>query len=106
MLYTKKNDPGLREELFRNPTAEYRGAPFWGWTGRVDRERLLEQIPQFAEMGMGGAHLHARGISDPEYLSGSFMELIDACHREFQKRGMYTWLYDENMCPSGFAGDW
>lgn len=104
MLYTKKNDPGLREELFRNPTAEYRGAPFWGWTGRVDRERLLEQIPQFAEMGMGGAHLHARGISDPEYLSGSFMELIDACHREFQKRGMYTWLYDENMCPSGFAG--
>ena len=40
MLYRQKDEAYLRNELFKNPTAEYRGAPFWAWNCRLDRERL------------------------------------------------------------------
>ena len=33
MLYKKNNDAVLSEALFRQPTAEYRGTPFWAWNG-------------------------------------------------------------------------
>ena len=31
MFYKEKDEPELREELFENPGAAYRGAPFWAW---------------------------------------------------------------------------
>lgn len=37
VIYKKSAEPELSEKLFENPTAEYRGAPFWGWTGRVEK---------------------------------------------------------------------
>ncbi len=36
MLYTKKID----KELFKNPGAEYRGAPFWAWNCRLEEKEL------------------------------------------------------------------
>ena len=47
MLYDKSKRPHLTDELFQNPTSEYRGAPFWAWNGKLDRERLTEQIQVF-----------------------------------------------------------
>ena len=44
MLYKKNNTRELSEELFKNPTAEYRGMPFWAWNCKLDENELLWQI--------------------------------------------------------------
>ena len=44
MLYKKKNEASLSAELFQNPGAEYRGAPFWAWNTRLEKEELERQI--------------------------------------------------------------
>lgn len=31
MLYPRSAEEALSEELFKNPSSEYRGAPFWAW---------------------------------------------------------------------------
>ena len=77
MLYDKnRNNPALDPELFKNPTAEYRGTPFWAWNCELDEAELLRQIDVFKEMGLGGFHMHVRtGMATP-YLSDEFMKLI------------------------------
>ena len=57
MLYTKNSEPQLSMELFRNPTSEYRGTPFWSWNCKVTRELIRSQMEVFQKMGFGGAHL-------------------------------------------------
>ena len=42
------------EEIFANPPAEYRGAPFWAWNTNLNEKELLWQIDRFKEMGFGG----------------------------------------------------
>lgn len=37
MLYPKKQEP-LTLEDFQNPGSEYRGAPFWAWNGKLDKQ--------------------------------------------------------------------
>ena len=31
-------------ENFRSPGAEFRGAPFWAWNARLDKEELIRQF--------------------------------------------------------------
>ena len=57
MLYPKNKSSRLSKELFEKPTAEYRGAPFWAWNNKLDREELLRQVDVLDEMGMGGFHI-------------------------------------------------
>ena len=38
MLYKKNGAPRLDDQLFRAPTAEYRGTPFWAWNCKLERE--------------------------------------------------------------------
>ena len=40
MLYSKNLSPTLSDDLFRNPTAEYRGTPFWSWNDLLTKEEL------------------------------------------------------------------
>lgn len=94
----------LTPEQFRNPDAIDRGAPFWAWNGPLDRDEMLRQIEAFHQMHMGGAHLHARVGLEEEYLGERFLDTVRFCHEEFKKRGMLTWLYDEDRWPSGYAG--
>ncbi len=105
MLYDKnKNAPKLDIELFKNPTSEYRGAPFWAWNCKLEKEELLRQIDIFKEMGLGGYHMHPRqGLATP-YLSDEFMDIVKACTEKGKENGMLTWLYDEDKWPSGFGG--
>lgn len=104
MLYKKNVTPQLSEELFQNPTAEYRGTPFWAWNCELEKDELLWQIEQLKKMGFGGFHMHARsGLSTP-YLGKEFMELVKACTQKAEDENMLTWLYDEDRWPSGFAG--
>ena len=104
MLYEKNKEAALSDSLFRNPTSEYRGTPFWSWNCELDEKELLRQIDELKEMGYGGFHMHCRAGMATEYLSDEFMKLIKSCVKKAKKEEMLAWLYDEDRWPSGFAG--
>lgn len=78
MLYPHKKDKELSRELFQNPTPEYRGAPFWAWNCKLDKDVLMEQIEYLKEMGMGGFHIHSRTGMATEYLGDEFGKTVPA----------------------------
>ena len=104
MLYKKNGAPKLEQSLFENPTAEYRGTPFWAWNCELKKEELLWQMEVLKKMGFGGGHMHVRtGMATP-YLSDEYMDLIKACVDKAKSEEMLAWLYDEDRWPSGAAG--
>lgn len=104
MLYPKSAEKELTQEQFRHPGSEYRGAPFWAWNCRLEKEELLRQLEVLKKMGLGGAHMHVRtGMATP-YLSDEHMALIKACVEKCRDEKMLAWLYDEDRWPSGAAG--
>ena len=105
MIYDKnRKAPALDRELFKNPTAEYRGTPFWAWNCDLQRDELCRQIDVFKEMGLGGFHMHCRDGMSTTYLSDGFMGLVKACADHAEENQMLAWLYDEDKWPSGFGG--
>lgn len=99
-----QNNHEFSDNLFKNPTTEYRGVPFWGWNCDLNRDQLMNQIENFKSMGFGGFHIHSRtGLVTP-YLGKEFMELVKACVKKAKEEGMKVWLYDEDRWPSGTAG--
>ncbi len=104
MLYKKNSASELTEALFKNPTAEYRGTPFWAWNNLLTKEELCRQIDVFKEMGLGGFHMHVRTGLKNKYLSDEYMELVKACVEKAKGEEMLAWLYDEDRWPSGAAG--
>lgn len=104
MFYEEKNEQDLREELFKNPGSAYRGAPFWAWNTKLNKEELVAQVHQFKEMGFGGFHIHCRVGLDTEYLGDDFFDCVKACEEEAKKEGLFCYLYDEDRWPSGSAG--
>lgn len=104
MLYPKNNENILPEELFKNPTAEYRGTPFWAWNCKLEKDLLLREIDELKEMGMGGFHIHCRSGLETEYLGKEYMELVRASYEKAKDNKMLCWLYDEDRWPSGFGG--
>lgn len=104
MLYKKNTEKQLDNELFRNPTSEYRGTPFWAWNCKLEKDELCRQIDVFKQMGLGGFHMHVRtGLVTP-YLSDEYMDIIRCCVEKAKKEDMLSWLYDEDRWPSGAAG--
>lgn len=103
MLYKNK---GLRlsDELFKNPTSEYRAAPFWAWNSKLNEKMLGEQIDCFQKMGFGGFHIHPRIGMDVKYLGKEYMDLVRFCTKTAKEKQMFSYLYDEDKAPSGFAG--
>ncbi len=104
MLYQKKQEETLTEELFKNPSGEYRGAPFWAWNCKVTKEQIDDQTEVFLRMGMGGAHIHCRTGMNIPYMSEEFLDQVSYAHEKFREKGMLTWLYDEDRWPSGYGG--
>ena len=104
MLYKKNKEAKIDKELFQNPTAEYRGTPFWSWNCKLDRDQLERQIEYLKEMGFGGFHIHSRTGMATEYLSDEFMSMVDVCVTKAENEDMLAWLYDEDRWPSGSAG--
>lgn len=104
MLYPKSKEEELAPALFRQPSAEYRGMPFWAWNGKLSKEQLAQQICIFKKMGLGGFHMHVRTGLETPYLGPEFMEDIRFCIRTAEREGMFAWLYDEDRWPSGTAG--
>ena len=103
MLYNKKNEK-FSDELFKNPTAEYRGTPFWAWNCKLDADLLKKEIEYLKEMGFGGFHMHPRVGLATEYLSDEFMHCVEECVEKARSENMLAWLYDEDKWPSGYAG--
>ena len=104
MLYKKNTEKSLSPELFRNPTSEYRGTPFWAWNCKLEKDELCRQIDIFKEMGLGGFHMHVRtGMATP-YLSDEYMDIVKCCVEKAKSEDMLAWLYDEDRWPSGAAG--
>ena len=104
MLYKKNGTPHLEQDLFKQPTAEYRGTPFWAWNCKLEQKELEWQLEILKQMGFGGAHMHVRtGMATP-YLSEEYMELIKSCVKKAKSEDMLAWLYDEDRWPSGAAG--
>ena len=91
-------------ELFRNPTNEYRGAPFWAWNTKLSEDIIKKQLPIFEKMGFGGYHVHPRTGLDTEYLSDEFMDMVRYCAEYAKENSMICYGYDEDRFPSGFAG--
>ncbi len=104
MLYKKNTETTLSEALFRNPTAEYRGTPFWAWNSYLERDELLRQIDVMKEMGLGGFHMHVRTGLKNAYMSEEFLARVRDCVDKAKKENMLAWLYDEDRWPSGAAG--
>ena len=77
-LYPKNTSVDLDPELFRNPTAEYRGTPFWSWNCKLDVGQLERQIDVLREMGFGGFHMHSRTGLETDYLGDEFMAAVKA----------------------------
>ena len=103
MLCKKTNKP-FDLELFKNPTNQYRGVPFWSWNGKLEKERLEHQIDCFNNMGFGGFFMHSRRGLATEYLSDEYFDCINTCIKAAKQNSMNACLYDEDRWPSGFAG--
>jgi len=94
----------MKLEDFRSPGKEFRGVPFWSWNDRLEDKELVRQIAEMDEKGWGGFFMHSReGLVTP-YMTEEWMDRIETCVKEAEKRGMGAWLYDEDKWPSGFAG--
>lgn len=104
MLYPRKVEKALDKELFRNPSSEYRGTPFWAWNCKVTKKQIAEQTEDLRQMGMGGAHIHSRTGMNIPFMSEEFLDLVSYAHDQFTEKEMLTWLYDEDRWPSGFGG--
>jgi len=103
MLYKKNNSPFSISE-FRNPSCEYRAAPFWAWNNKLNADELTWQIERFKKLGFGGFHMHVRTGLATEYLGGEYMDIVAACVEKARAEKMLAWLYDEDRWPSGAAG--
>ena len=104
MLYPKSQSEKLSRQLFAQPPAEYRAAPFWAWNCRLDEATLKEQIDIFERMGMGGFFMHVRTGLETPYMNEDFMRCIRACVEKAKGNRMLAYLYDEDRWPSGAAG--
>ena len=104
MYFDKNNNPKLDNELFKNPTCEYRGVPFWSWNKKLELDQLAEQIEIFKKMGFGGFNMQVRQGLEDEYLGKTYMDSVRFCSQKAKDEQMLAWLYDEDRWPSGVAG--
>ena len=91
-------------DQFRDPSAEFRTAPFWVWHDKVSKEMIDRDLTDLKEQGFGGTFIHPRYGLITEYLSDEWFELVRYSNEQSKKLGMQTWVYDENSFPSGFGG--
>ncbi|MBN1387119.1 MAG: hypothetical protein JW965_01645 [Bacteroidales bacterium] len=98
------NDYKSLIEEFADPGIEYRPAPLWVWNNDVEREDIDLSLAELKKQGVGGVFIHPRIGLITEYLSDEWFELVEYSMGKAKEIGLKVWIYDENVCPSGFAG--
>ena len=84
---------------FRNPSKDFRSAPFWAWNDKLSKSELIRQAKDMKTRGMGGFFMHSRDGLETEYLGNEWMDCIKATVAQARKSGMNAWLYDEDRWP-------
>ncbi len=98
LTYPKADAP-FSPELFRKPTAEYRGCPLWAWNAKLDKDAMIRQIGYLKEMGFGGFHMHVRTGLDTEYMGEEFMDIVKTCVEVAEEKGMMACLHVPTAPP-------
>jgi len=89
---------------FKKVPTEFLPAPFWSWNDKLEIEELIRQVDEMAEKGWGSSFMHSRVGLVTGYLSPEWFDCINASAKRAGEKGTFTWLYDEDKWPSGFAG--
>ncbi|MBA7568303.1 hypothetical protein ES708_10024 [subsurface metagenome] len=98
------NDYHSLMKEFEDPGAEYRPAPLWVWNNDVSKEDIDFSLAELKKQGIGGVYIHPRRGLITEYLSDEWFELVAYSMERAKEIDLKVWIYDENVCPSGFAG--
>lgn len=92
------------KEIFKNPSKEFRSAPFWAWNERISEKESKFQIQEMCDKGMGGFFIHSREGLETPYLSEMWMEQVGVAIKKAKETDLEVWIYDEDKWPSGCAG--
>ena len=77
------------EEIVKNgERSEFKAKPFWSLNGKLEKDELSRQIEVFKKMGFGGAFLHSRTGLKTEYMGEEWLDDLEFCVEELEKRGM------------------
>ncbi|RLD78461.1 MAG: hypothetical protein DRJ15_11525, partial [Bacteroidetes bacterium] len=98
------NDYHSLIEEFPDPGVDYRPAPLWVWNNEVSKEDIDLSLAELKKQGIGGVYIHPRIGLVTEYLSEEWFELVAYSMEKAKEIDLKVWIYDENVCPSGFAG--
>ena len=98
------NDYSSLMKEFKDPGKDYRPAPLWVWNNEVSKEDIDFSLAELKSQGMGGVFIHPRRGLITEYLSDEWFDLVAYSMEKAKEIGLNVWIYDENVCPSGFAG--
>jgi hypothetical protein len=87
-----------------DPPPIYRPAPFWAIDDKLEPDEIRRQVREMRQQGFGGGFFHSRVGLVTEYLSDEWFEAFGASLEQGRENGFLTWMYDEDLWPSGFAG--
>ncbi len=87
-----------------DPDPIYRPAPFWAINDKLEPDEVARQAREMREQGFGGGFFHSRSGLVTEYLSDEWFAAFAGSLQTGRENGFLTWMYDEDLWPSGFAG--
>ena len=92
--------------IFQSDQQSYYGpVPWWVLTGTLSRSEIVRQLDEFSLRNIKEVFLYANyGLEKPDFLSEEWFECVGFMIKEFAKRKMAFWIYDELSWPSGSAG--
>lgn len=94
----------FRWKAFKKPKRIYYGTIMWGWSGRLNLKKLLQNIEIFKQMGFANIMPTSRSGLQTKYLGRTWLKYIERCVAFAKKKDMGVWIYDEDRWPSGYAG--
>lgn len=92
------------KQAFQNATTKYSLAPLWYWNDEMGYEEMARQIQTLKDQDINEFMIFPISGMTVPYLSEEYYDKFKFCVREFEKRGMKLWVYDEYNWPSGLGG--
>ena len=80
---------------------QFRSLLVWMWTGALERDWLLQQVKNSAQLGFGGLVVRAGYAMSPPFLSEEWFALVREVAQECQNFGLQLWLGDEGAGATG-----